>query len=128
MLQEICKYRMRMHRHVSEDIMKNVRLGNIGQRIAASQPGRCWKHARFEHFKKRVAGKESADCRGTPASPGLEPLRYLAKIWQTIVAQPDDAVALQVLAARVFLYLRKPPAHQFGPNGVLLRLIIFVFL
>src|SRR3981081_2580223 len=50
-LQEVCKSRMRMHRDVAENVMKNVRLRNVFQRIAATQPRGCRKHARGDNFK-----------------------------------------------------------------------------
>src|ERR1700676_1496317 len=108
MFQEICKYRVCMHRDVSEDIMENVGLGDVSQRVAASQPSRGRKHSRLEHFKKRISRKKSAYGCGAPASPGLQPPGYLAKIGQTILAQSDDVVALYVFPARVVPHLRKP--------------------
>src|ERR1700738_3867131 len=70
-LKEIRKYRVRVHRNVAENVMENVRLRNVFQRIAATQPRGCRKHARGEHFKKSLGRQKTTDWRCAPSGSGF---------------------------------------------------------
>src|SRR5215469_15666558 len=100
-LQEIGENGMRVHRHVPEDIVENIRLGRVFERIAAAKPGRSGKHARVEHLEKRVAWQKPAHGRGAPSSPRFQARGDGFKVWEAIVFEPEEFVAFEIGAAGV---------------------------
>src|SRR5579863_5023071 len=119
---------MRVHRNVPEDIVKNVRLGNVFERIVAAQPGSGRKLASREHLKKSFARKKTAHWRCAPPGSGPDSIADRVKIRQPIVLQADDLVSFEILLAGVTLHLRAAAANQFRPNSMLLRGVVLILL
>src|SRR5229473_2707030 len=105
-----------MHRDMPEDIMKNVRLGNVFERIVATQPSGCRELARGKHFKKRFPWQKTADRCCAPPGSGPYSIADRAKIRQPIILQSNDFVSFEVLLAGVGIDLGTPPAHQLSPH------------
>src|SRR5277367_261736 len=121
LLQKIGKHRMRMHRHMPKDVMKNVRLRRVFQRLALAKPGRRWKLPRRQHLKKSIRRQKPAHRRRIPARAWSKPLIYLSQIRNRILTQPDLIKSIQILVAGVLCELRHPPAHQLRPHRMLFR-------
>src|SRR5580698_4722301 len=51
-LEEIGKDFMRVHRDVAEDVVEDVGLGRVFERLAAAQPGRGGKATSGKHLKE----------------------------------------------------------------------------
>src|SRR6266567_7306228 len=71
-LQEVGEDFVRVHGHVAEDIVKDIGLGRVFERVAAAQPSRGGKEPIREHLKKRRRRQETADRSGTPAGARAE--------------------------------------------------------
>src|SRR5277367_871458 len=121
LLQKIGKHRMRMHRHMPKDVMKNVRLRRVFQRLALAKPGRRWKLPRRQHLKKSIRRQKPAHRRRIPAGTRTKPLVYLSQIGNRILAQPDLMKSVEILIAGMLCKLRHPPAHQLRPHRMLFR-------
>src|SRR5713226_2106879 len=127
-LKEVCKYRVRVHGDVPKDVMENVRLRNVSERIAAAKPGGRREHARGEHLKKSFRREKPAHRRGAPAGPGSYPVGDRGKIGQPVILQPDDFKSFEVFPASMRIQLPAAPADQFLPNSMLVSGIVLIFL
>ncbi len=121
MLQEVGKDRMGVHGNVAEDIVEDIRFGNVGERFPAPQPGGGGKLPGREHGKKGVGRKKTAYRRGSPATPRPKPLIHIGQIGNQIGSETNLLKALQIFLASMCFDLRHAAAHQFRPGGVLLR-------
>src|SRR4029077_14398124 len=114
--------------NMPEHIVKNVRLGNVFERIVAAQPCGGWKFPRRKHLKKSLTREKTAYGRGAPTRSRADSIADGAKIWQSVVLQADDFISFQIFAAGMGVHLRAPAAHEFSPNRVLFRGVVLVFL
>ena len=119
-LQEVGEDRMGVHGHVPEDVMEDVGLGGVFERVAAAQPGGSGKLARGEHLEEGVGRQEAADGRGVPAGAWTEALVDLGEIGDGVFAQANLFEAVEIFLAGVLAELRHAAAHEFSPDSVLL--------
>jgi len=80
MLQKIGKDGMGVHGHVAEDIMEDIRFGNVSEGFAAPQPGGRRKLPGRQHGKERVWRKEAAHGGSPPATPRPKPLIHIGQV------------------------------------------------
>ena len=123
MLQEIGKDRMGVHGNVAEDVVEDIRFGNVGQRFPAPQPGGGGELPGREHGKERVRRKKAAHRGSSPATPGPKPLIHIGQVGNQIGSEANLLKALQIFLASVCLDLGHTAAHQLCPGRVLLRRI-----
>src|SRR5579875_2119862 len=120
LLQEVRKDRVRVHRHVAEHVMEDVRLWGVLHGLAVAQPGRGRKLPRREHLEEGIRRQKSADWGGIPACERPEAAIYLGKIRNRVLAQADLHEAIQILLAGMLAKLRHAAAYQLLPHGMLL--------
>src|ERR1700733_14163890 len=81
MLQEIGKYRVGVHGNVAEDVMEDIRLGDVLKRFPAPQPGSSRELPGRKHGKEGVRRQKTAHGGSSPATPGPKPLIHLGQVW-----------------------------------------------
>ena len=101
LLEEIGKDGMGVHGDVSEDVVEDVGLGRVFERVAAAQPGGGGKLTRGEHLEEGVGRQKAADRRGVPAGAWAEALVDLGEIGDGVFAQADLVEAVEILLAGV---------------------------
>ena len=121
MLQEIGKDGMGVHGNVAEDIVEDIRLGNVGERFPAPQPGGGGKLPGRQHGKERVGRKKAADGGSAPATSRPKPLIHIGQVGNQIGSEANLLKALQIFLASMCLDLGHPAAHQIRPGRMLLR-------
>ena len=120
-LQKVGKDRMRVHGHVAEDIVEDVRLRRVFERLAGAQRGGGGKAPRCDHFKESRAGQVARDRGCVPAGARRQQGVHLSQIGDDVLAQADVVKAVEVLLACMLFELGHAAAHQLGPHGVLVR-------
>src|SRR5271163_4703943 len=123
LLEKVSENRMSMHGHVAEDVVEDVGLGGVFERLAAAQPGGGRKTPRRQHLKKSIGRQKSADRCRVPTGLRLQPPVHLGQIRDRILTKPDHLEAVQIFLAGVFAQFGHPPTYQLSPDLMLLRRI-----
>jgi hypothetical protein len=84
MLQKIGKDRMGMHGYVTKDIMEDIGLGNVSERLPATQPRGGRKLPGRQHGKECVRRKEATHRSSPPATSRPKPLIHIGQVGDEI--------------------------------------------
>ena len=103
--QKIREDRVGMHGHMAEDIVKDIRLRGVFERVAPAQPCGGGKAARGQHFKKGRAGHEAADRRCIPAGARFKALRDRSQAGHPVERKAENLEAFEILARGMLLKL-----------------------
>ena len=90
---------MGVHGDVSEDVVENVGLRGVFERIAAAEVGGGGKFAGGEHLEECVGRKESADRGGVPAGARAQALVDLGEVGDDVFAEADLVESVEVFGA-----------------------------
>src|SRR5579863_3901878 len=118
-LEKVGKDFVCVHGYVAEDVMEDVRLRRVFERLAAAQPGCGGKASGCKHLKESRRRQEAAHRRGIPAGARLQPCAYRGEPGKAVALEADDFKAVEVGARGVLFEFRKYTAHELGPDGVL---------
>src|SRR5579862_38870 len=127
-LQEIREHSMRVHRNMAEDIVKNIGLRSVFERVAAPRLRGGGKHARRQHLEKSVARKKTANRRCAPSRARFQSRADRGEIGKPVVLQSDDFIPFKVGSAREAFDLRAPTPDEFRPHSMLFRRVFVISL
>ena len=111
---------MGVHGNVAEDVMEDIRFGDVLKRFPAPQPGGGRELPGSKHGKEGVRRQKTAHRGGSPATPGPKPLIHLGQIGDQVGSETNLLKTFQIFLASVGFNLGHAAAYQFRPGGVLL--------
>jgi hypothetical protein len=120
-LQEVREDRMCVQRHVSEDIMEDVWLRNVVERVSRADRHRSREAALGERLEEELRLEESAHGNCAPTSLALEAGVHFIQIGDVFAGESDDFDPMQERARGVLLEMRDAAVIQRLPNLMIFR-------
>jgi hypothetical protein len=110
-----------MQRHVAEDVVKDVGLGQVVELLARPYGHRRRKSPQRQATEEILGRYEAGDGHGFPSCGWREPAIHFREIGDSLAFETDNVSALQKDPAAVLPQLAHPPLVKHAPDFVVLR-------
>jgi hypothetical protein len=117
-LQEIGEDRMRMERDVSEDVMEDVRLRDVVERVRGSDRDGGGEAATREGREEQLRLEKPLHWHGAPASLWFEARVHLVEVRDAVALQADDFDPLKERARCMLFEVLHAAVVERLPNAV----------
>jgi hypothetical protein len=119
-LQEIRKDRMRVQRHVPENVVEDVRFGDVIERIARADRYGGREATPRERLEEQLRLEKALYRHGTPAGLGFETRIHLVEVRDAVALEADHFDPFKECSRRVLFEVLHAAVVERLPNAVVI--------